>query len=370
MADTLIARHFSYAGLGILVRTNARAPLAWLEEFLGPAFLAPSSAADRVIVLHIDPRAPHVATPDNALLVDTFALDGHFEPLPVVTRDEGLCAVADARADATIAVPVSGPIQITARADGPRLRTLLMRAVREVATLRVVETGGVLVHGAAASYEGQGIVIAGAKRAGKSTSLLSLLRHPDTAYLSNDRAALVAEGGALRVVGMPTIAKVRDDSPRYVPTLPPLPDPNRTRHYLTLEEIHAGSGLLAPTRHAVPPMSPAQCAHWLEVPMAASAPLSAMVFPRVDAAVERFTVRRLGMADAAVRVRQALLSGGRHGLVSTVFATGWRGTIPGEDVVGDACARIGREVACYDCTIGPRAFERPDVWDAIAALGR
>ena len=75
----------------------------------------------------------------------------------------------------------------------PTARVALMRVVREYAMLYATQAGWLILHAAAVCVGGDAFVIAGPKRAGKTTLLLHALRNEQGAYVSNDRVALGAE---------------------------------------------------------------------------------------------------------------------------------------------------------------------------------
>lgn len=62
--------------------------------------------------------------------------------------------------------------------------------------------GYVILHGACAGKNGEGIIISGSKRSGKTTTLLNLL-YEGYDYIANDRLALKEENGQISVIGIP-----------------------------------------------------------------------------------------------------------------------------------------------------------------------
>lgn len=91
--------------------------------------------------------------------------------------------------------------------------------VKRIFTTTVIKTlqqkGYVIVHGACASLYGEGFIISGNKRAGKTTTLLNLLiRGYD--YVANDRVALKEDNGHFIVVGIPySMGIILDDAKKY-----------------------------------------------------------------------------------------------------------------------------------------------------------
>jgi hypothetical protein len=106
------------------------------------------------------------------------------------------------------------------------------KLVRQVMTGQLLASGAVYAHAAALTYQGHGILVAGHRRRGKTTTLLALLRHVGGDYVTNDRLLLSVEGG--RVTGYPWPAHMRigvgtllafpelaDLTPHHLRTLPP-----------------------------------------------------------------------------------------------------------------------------------------------------
>jgi hypothetical protein len=361
--------------LGITIHSNVEAPLLWLEEFFGADSSGETHSAPRCgVSLTIDPeRYAHTlgtAGAGGSRTIECFALDGRFEHLDLCRDAPDQLLLHDSRAQAFLSLePADEAIEIIASEDHRRVRILLMRVVRELAIRQALHHGDLLIHGAAAVYRGRAVVIAGQKRSGKTTMLLGLLRRRQAQYLSNDRVLIDLSGTPAVVRGVPTIAKVREDSLRYLPGLLPPGDDLGFRHHLTLRESATGSALMEATSGQIPPMSPAQLCRWLGVEPSASAPMAMLVFPRVDPKVEGFSVRTLDVAEAADSIHASLFSAGAGRVVSEAFGRGWRGRVPDAGETIDACRQLARLGIALECRLGPLAFHAPDVWDAIIARG-
>ena len=118
----------------------------------------------------------------------------------------------------------SGHVRILATPRPNLTRIALMRVVRELAMAASLARGGLLLHGAAFAIGGRGVVLAGPRRAGKSTLLLHALQAAGALFISNDR--VLARQGQDRVVlrGMPTIVNLR---PGTLATFPAVVVPRR-----------------------------------------------------------------------------------------------------------------------------------------------
>lgn len=310
------------------------------------------------------PAAPET----DARAIDCFSLDGQFDRLPLwcETVDGRLLHHVDARVFLWVGAG-HRTIQLVARRDHRRLRIMLMRVVRELATLQALHRGDLSVHAAALVHHGRAIVIAGARRSGKSSMLLGFLRNGQARYLSNDRVLLDGSAGTPIVYGMPTVANVRADSLAYLPSLAVPAIDAWQRFYLTTEECASRSPLIEPTRRALPPMNTTQICRWLGVPAQVSAPLGLLVFPRVDPAVDRFELRDVDATEAAGLLRGSLFSSGPFGHVSEAFGSGWEGRVLTEAEANDVCRHIAAGCIARECRLGPLAFHVPGVCEALMA---
>ncbi|MBI3767950.1 MAG: hypothetical protein HY271_05560 [Deltaproteobacteria bacterium] len=361
-----------FRGLQIDVHSNEAAPLQWLVEFLSPHLAAESaSVRRRDVSLILDPShyARLLAKPASGHQerIDCFTADGEFEQLALWHEDADGRLLHDAGAQAFVRIAArQGGIEIVAPTDHARVRISLMRVIRELAMLQSLHRGDLFIHAAAGVLRGRAVVIAGQKRAGKTTMLLDLLRRGEVQYLSNDRIMVDTSADPPVVRGMPTIVKVRAESLRFVPSLTEPAPGDPQRHYLTMQECASGSPLLEPPTRQPTSMSPVQFCRWLGVEPRAAAPIGTIVFPTVDPAVTRFDVRVLRAPQAAERIRASLFSAGSNGRVSQAFGADWDGAFPAHDATLDACRRLAERCAAYECRIGPDAFHRPSVWESIA----
>jgi hypothetical protein len=76
------------------------------------------------------------------------------------------------------------------------------RLIRQVITAQLLREGAVYAHTAAANIAGRGIVIAGNRHFGKTTTLIALLRHLPGDYVTNDRLLLRLDASG-QISGVP-----------------------------------------------------------------------------------------------------------------------------------------------------------------------
>jgi hypothetical protein len=101
---------------------------------------------------------------------------------------------------------------------GSRIQTGLLRILR---ALWVLSYDALIVHGCALEKHGRGLIIAGEKHAGKTTSLLNLCSRKNYDIVANDRLLLQSNDpeASLRAIGVPTVVNVRWDTVKPFPEL-------------------------------------------------------------------------------------------------------------------------------------------------------
>jgi hypothetical protein len=117
--------------------------------------------------------------------------------------------------EARVAYRISGDrrrITVVTAPKNAALRTVLMKLVRELAMSAAWSPRGLILHAAACVVDGRAVLIAGPRRAGKTSLLLHALRAEGVRLLSNDRVVLELDADATVVHGMPTIVSLRTDT--------------------------------------------------------------------------------------------------------------------------------------------------------------
>lgn len=367
----------TFRGLRLEVRGNDVGPVTWLDEFVTPQLhedVATTARCRVEVTVDADRYAAMLATPLSRSAgrhsISCFSLDGHFVSHPLWRDEPEHRVIHDSAAGVFImfdkAIKDSGAqfrVEILAIQDGRRMRLDVMRVVRELATLHTLKLGDMHVHGAAVIKGGQAFVIAGQKRAGKTSMLLNAMSRPDTTYLSNDRLLLETTREGVLVRGMPTIIKVRSDCLDHLSALPPV---GWQQPCLTIEECVRSDPLIETAAHRPGSMSPAQFRRWLGVPASSGVKLAAVVFPRVDPLMKKFEISLLGEAEATRRLADSLFRSGSTGSPPEAFEL-WRGEEAADrQTMLEKCAAIAMNHPCLDCRLGPQAYAVPNVWDAIA----
>jgi hypothetical protein len=224
--------------------------------------------------------------------------------------------------------------------------------------------GTVQLHGAGVVVDGRAIVLAGGKGAGKTTLLAHLLRGGAT-YLANDRVVVHAGPVGPVAAGLPTVVSVRPGTFSWFPAfLADLPDVPHPAHWTRAEAAAARATHGPVARDARVRCSPAQWCASLGARVAASAPLGAIVLPRIDPQVGTYTATR--ETGAAAR---AALHGVRYGPGfdgdTTPFDAREGGTAPLD--VGPVLDALATQVPVVTLRLGAGAYEA--VGDADALRG-
>ena len=149
--------------------------------------------------------------------------------------------------------------------DGSRIRTGLLRIIRSA---WMNEHDGLIVHSCVMEKHGKGIVIAGDKYSGKTTSLLQLCTQKQYNLVANDRCVLqFDESNRLRALGVPTVVNLRPQ------TIKPFPD----LQYLKASELLGVHDL----------------ARELRVDVKSEVEVKALIFLTYDRACDRLSYRPL-----------------------------------------------------------------------------
>ncbi|MHC5212013.1 MAG: hypothetical protein ACYTG2_14945 [Planctomycetota bacterium] len=375
-------RTFRARGADVIVRTRQVDTLDWLEEFLVPWFEvgggAPCGAeADATVVtFEAGPGSfsswRRQARPASRQ-VNCFTMDSGEQPWPTARGDDGAEWAFDDDEGIAVGTHTGGQgesrIDVLADSERPRGRMTLMRVLRECASARALSMGEIPLHAAAVGIGGQITLFVGSRRSGKSTLLVHALSHPNTSFVSNDRAYAWLDPRGATVQGMPTIVMLRAGTLDYWPTLRAEVASGALHYAATVREAHAhrkaGTTCLPPPERAIPGLSPAQFCALLDVPSRAGGRLARIVFPRVDpevTAAPGFRLQPLAPEEAGtLLVGVGLLAGGR----SATFLTGH--TPASQQALESAARALAQTVPCLSCALGPDAYQAPSVWESLRA---
>ena len=355
-------RVLRYDGLRLLLRADRVAPLEWLSEFLGHAFICEDEAAEREIEVELEHRSDGGLPRATGEEIDCFTMDSRFERYARCASAPDQIVACDEQSGALLRISAAG-VKLRLARDDRKTRLAVLRVLRELATFQSLGRGRLLLHAAAVAAGDRGITFAGQRCAGKTSNLLNALRHANTSYLTNDRAVLAPDD--LTLWGLATSVALRVESLRFFPgLLERYGDPGFESHR-TLEELAATREMVPRARRFPTDLSPSQLCRWLDVPAVPRAPLSLLVFPEVAPEVATFTLARLAPVEAAARLYGALFPAAAPGPGAAAFEPLWpearlRSGTP------ELCEAVARRVPALACRLGRRAFApESNLWRAI-----
>ena len=216
MAEAILLRQGDLAILVAAPADDAR----WIEEFFGDSYTATGNeTALAGVRFASEAHAPAGDVPAGDRLA--FALDSGPIRLPAYRSSAHERLVEP---DTGIAYEVSNEgSRVTVRYGDcsqarPTARVRLMRVVREYFHNASLQAGGVVLHAAGVVTDGRAIASAGRKGAGKTTTLLRILRDAHTSFLSNDRV-LVTGDLTPQAQSIPTVVSLRDGTLGLLPDL-------------------------------------------------------------------------------------------------------------------------------------------------------
>ena len=361
--------NFNYAGLVIAVSADSDADLLWLHDFLGPSYRRVPAGADRParqVGLHADPAwadgqrgwAQQQANGQRRSVL-AHVLDGTDLHLPCLHQADGTLLAWDDLFECLYRQELDGVTNLL-QAQGPprpqRPRIALMRAVREFALHHEVRRGALALHASGLVRDGNAVLFAGPRRAGKTTLLsacLSLV--PSLRLLANDRVMVNPGANGWCCRGMATIVSVRAGDEGLLPGL---------RQQLHAQSLGPEAGPGEPMAREFPAtgqllLSPSQYCNGLGVGMAAESRLQAIVLPRIDTTFNGLQTRQIAPDAATAPLANALFGAAHPGSRSQLFDTPESGPFPGPTERLALVRRLAREVPCHELLLGPDAY-RPD----------
>lgn len=357
----------SRAGFTIRVETDDRADLEWLEENLAPGFSsAAGGPATRLVTKVVDPARYRALLDRGAAFPGTkvtcFGFDGHGGACTVWNVTPA--TLYDDEIDVFYQLDLEGTrVVVVAPSPRPSMRIALLRLVREYATHHLAAEEAVQLHAAALGHDDRGMLIVGPKRAGKTSLLIHGLGEPGSMFIANDRAIVSRDArDGWRLGGMPTVISIRPGTVELLPR-PGFSAARRWSARMTLSEALAATVDGPPASAAQPlSLSPRQLCHALGVGRVESAPLRAIVFPRVDAGREGLHVERLEADEAGQRLRSHRLDP-----AGTVFRSDLAGA--GASAGSAAVlAELPASIPAFEWVLGKRAFAEGSFRSALSAI--
>lgn len=360
---------FRFGGLAIRVEA-AEGHLRWLTEFIGPHFESGPETAPHACGIRLveDARRYQIAVdagPAGGSL-DVLALDAGPLSLPRWQGAETrLFEVKRSLFYEIASLPLT--VTIVSAPDNHEVRSALFSVVRELATNHAQRAGDLLLHASAFAVGRRGVVIAGPKKAGKTTLLVHALHRGSPEYVSNDRV-LVTDEASPRAIGVPTVVRMRRGTLDLFPALARSVDSAGYEHRLALDEVSDHREPRAASPSGARRVSHAQLCRTMGVAARPECVIAAVVFPRITEEPGTFELRRLARADVVKRLEGALFGvrGGRS--TSDVFVLPEDPPAPDAGTITARCRALADRVPGLECLLGTSAYEGQTGDDLITAL--
>jgi hypothetical protein len=247
-------------------------------------------------------------------------------------------------------------IEIVAPGTGVEGREPLMKVVRELAMSLVRAESALVLHASACSIDNEGIVIAGAKRSGKTSLLSYALMAADAVYVSNDRVAIRSSDAGPQVHGIPTIVTVRSSVFEFLPELRERLLASGFQSKRTMAEAAANLPTPRPGRSGRYGLSPPQFCSLAGAGAVSSCPASVVLFPQIGALPGAMQLVPLGVAEGGRRLAESIFGGLHRRVPSGLFEL--KASPPScSEVLIQRCAALARQVPCYEVKLGPHSYD-------------
>lgn len=337
----------------------------WIAEFMQPWFTPTSGAAAWRVRVNVSSKRYRETRRRCAGAGDPhacFAVDRHMVVLPgwkladtvVIADDERPCMLLWKGRD----------IEMICDPASRRWRFTLMRVLREIGATRLRQSR-LDLHAAAVEANGQALLISGAKRAGKTTLTIHLLRSGECRLIANERV-FVGDAAGFGALGVPGAIKIRTDTLRRFPELR-RGLPNLAMPYLhTMQELDGADGSEGPCSDELA-LTAAQLSRQVGAQMIAEAPLGAIVFPEICEDVETWLVERLAPEAAGTALWANRYGVQAENRARTIFeeTDGAQG-LPS----ASTAMAIAESVPAFRLKLGLRAYEAADsAARLVASLG-
>lgn len=364
-----------YLGFTVKVNVPDSMDMVWLREFLCPQF--ETVDADRYhceVSFHVDDGKYDALLQQNPASQEEcpgYILDTRIERFLVWQTRPALEIFLDPQFRVFYSTSTDRKkVEILAHSSRSLdARTTLMRVIREYATHYARRCEGFFLHAAAFSVQGKGVLVAGHKNAGKTSTLIHFLQKTGSDYISNDRVFVRMDVDPPMIQGMPTILTLSDETLKMFPLLNQGFSKRPYHHRWSMDEVGEQDEAFRGSQgdHTV---SPCQFCHLMEVSSIPGAGLSAIVFPRIQKGEKGIALQPLNSDEISERLGEARL-GRIHQGARSIFDLDGRGQAVAEEQIGDDTLLecVSREVKGFECLIGWQAFADEDPSALIQKVG-
>jgi hypothetical protein len=355
---------FRYFDLIIKVKSRNISDIVWIKEFLYPQFeIVDSSShgceieycADDTCFDEFYQKKPEEKAEIDGFILDTkiiklvvwestpmgqLLFDEKFNVFYLVSHDRRyVCIIAHSK-------------------KSHDARTTLMRVIREFAINHAHTHADSFIHSAAFSYNGKGVLIAGPKDTGKTSSLIYFLQNNHARFISNDRILVSFEKPSPVIRGMPTIITLTANTFKMYPKLKNGFLRNDFHHGFTWNEVLERKYASGNGQRQEFTLSPRQFCMLLDVESTADSQLSGILFPLISRDIKGIHLEELSYERAVERLRTAQLSKKYTGIRSIFDVDRDKESlIRNMSHYEEFISRLALHIPCFDYHVGFRAFE-------------
>lgn len=348
-------RGYIFNEAGLDVSGNDFADLHWIEELLHPwcdsvspgcasmsIRLTRSNMLTRILSekweKHRDQNTYFTDLPCVRLDQQTVTLEGWREDNKLVLVDSlaGCFFMVDG-SNAELVVPVSSK----------HARIILLSTIREMIIGRLSGLHALVdLHAAGFCIGGQGVLLAGPRKAGKTTLLCHAISSAGAELLANDRILVDLNKDYPIAYGVPTMASIRKGT---LDLFPQLQAPEEILRSSADEGQNGSSELRLP---------PSKFASRLGARHLQKAQLRAILLPEIISGPEGIVLKPLAAEEALLRLKSYRYGVPEHREVPTLFGSlmsGGRKPVS----IEEGMAHLVSEVPIYQCQMGVNAYDSP-----------
>jgi hypothetical protein len=365
----MAVRLYTFSGITISVASDFEAHLHWLDEFFVPAFQTIERVPDWKVSLEINTVLYDrwLAQGGTGREIAAFAMDAGPMRLPLWADCGPDILLHDQNYGVFLAID-GREILVLSGKNTRKLRTPLMRVVREIAMEAAQSNGGLLLHAAAFAIGNRAAIVTGPKNAGKTSLLTYALTANGASYLTNDRLICEESSGGVRVRAMPTVISIRPGTLEMLPALWKETERQRFRHHSTMDECHQPD---APHARAWKDgrlgLTPAQFCVASNCGSIADATAAMLLFPRRTNQPDGLTLKGLDQKQTARRLVDCRFGqGGSAFRPGGIFATG---RVTGEKSGTGVLERLSA-LPAFDCFAGYDIFRNGTASEQLARVLR
>jgi len=352
--------YFTFSGLRFLVKSNQIPPLIWLKEFMSPSFEFSSNSTDQnnIEILHIIDSAKYseykkLRSGRKVYFVKVYAMDQKNISLPLLKLNNREIIYDDISEVIYVLERNHSRLLIISTGDNIFSRKGLMRTIREFTINHCLVKNQLIIHGAAVSINGNGIIVTGPKGAGKTTFLLSLMHNKVYNYIANDRVVIRSENKQDFIKGIPTIVNIgKNTLESFTGFREEIIYKNR-KYYLSLNEINdLHNKTFKPDPYGNFTLSPLQLCNLLNVTMVQESNLSMLIFISTSTNNDKIKFNDVPSSKATEYLFKNIIGIESEFLNSSIFNIDNKDIKSDNEEIYKKCGEITSNLRCIDCNIG------------------